>query len=447
MEKQRWHMSDGVNKKCSTTPDKCRAKGAGGEHFEGTQKEAEKWAEKKNSEDSRGGSFSGAVNKVKAKLSREPKDPSRAHIAAADKKIASMKKDLDARDTRVTVSQQILDEVSDEELGEMMKVKTSQRQAGIGYMKEEDSDRTILGVSYGGDFKAEEEWGLGHISKALKEGTMKPEDVTYEEENGKGILSVRADANDYVYERDKQDSRNTAVDRFDRYVPFDDMKMGWKHERKSVAELRDGLKGKVKPLPTKKDDLIAETVRLEKEARGDKKEIKPPQGEFQRGNVLTIVSDNKAMKAMMRKSKEAHDAGALRTGSSSNPFSRGVMFYDDRDISKETKMKQVRAEEALKSAKENIKGTQDKLKEQGTVYAVSPHVDHDIEDINDAKYWLNFSPDRRKNPGREQMFGYFRKPELEQMAEGDFSPFDKKEEEKKRREEEYQKEKAAEDQK
>lgn len=412
----KFHVTDDGPKSCSASIRDCPI---GGAHFE-SQEAAQQ-------------SFENKMNSGKGLFSKFTKDknPATRHIRNADKRIRAMEKDLKARDARQfkdTAYQQILREVSEEEFKKMEELETSTRQASIGYLKTEDGEDRVVGVSYGGDYKAEEEWGLSHIRKALANGDFEKDDVAYLEKNGKGVLVIRGEDFGFSPESEyAQRSVATAMKRFDDYVPYDEQKVLWQTERKygdkKVAELRSMFKGKINPLPTKRDDLMKAITVYETNPPTDT--VKVPQGEFQNGKVLSIVSDNKAMMATMRKAKEAHDAGTLRMGNSRNPFARGVVFYDDRDVSRDSKVRQVKIEEGTKLASENIKESWDKLKRNGSAFAVSPHVDEDLQDINDAKYWVNYYPNKvpegTKLEGGRSVFGYFKKTDIDAMANGDFS--------------------------
>lgn len=410
----KFHVTDDGPKACKASVRECPI---GGDHFE-SQKEAQSNFETRMTENS------GILNKLK-----KNRDPATAHIREADKIIRSMQDDFKARDARQftnTAYRQILKEVSQEEFDEMMSVKTSTRQAGIGYLATEDNEDKVVGVSYGGDYKSEEETGIGYITKSLAEGSFEKDDVEYVEVEGKGILYIRGESS-YDQELDKKRSMATSFDRFNKYVPYDSQRRLWRAERKyldrKVVELRAEYKGKISPLPTKREELIKAIDTFENGPYKD--EITPPQGEFQTGKALSITSDNKAMMATMRKAKEAHDAGALRVGNSRNPFSRGVVFYDDRDVSSAAKANQIREKEANKAAKENIAESFSKLRQNGNAFAVSPHAGADTKDINDVRYWVNYYPARVPEGTRlesdRSVFGYFQKKDIDAMADGDFS--------------------------
>lgn len=349
------------------------------------------------------------------------KDPNTAHIRAAEKRIKASEKDLKARDARQgknTVIHQLYREgITDDDLKKVMELKLNSREAGIGYLSSSEGSDMIVGVTYTGDHRAEEEYGLTYISKSLKEGTFKKDDVRFFEKDGKGYLLIKGERA-YDFEESAERSLKTADTRFSKYANYDERSKLYFLDRKSVAQLRSEFKGKIKPLPTKKNDLINAVLDLDR----PKDFIKHPQGEFHSGRALAIVSDNPAMIATMRHAKEAHDNGSLRVGSSSNPSSNGVVFYDERDISREDKINLIKSEEATKVAVDYFSETEKKLKENGRVYAAFPNVGPELKDVRDSKYWLNYSSKNHK-----LIFGWFNKEELDKIANGDFSPWEEQE--------------------
>lgn len=417
-----FHVTEDGPKPCNASVQACPLKDGDGKHFD-TKEEAQEHFEKKNS------------GSILQKLKRKKGDPDTAHVRSAEKRIKSMEKDLKARDERQfkdTAYQQILKEVSSEEFEEMLKVETTNRQSGIGYLSTEDGDDRVVGVSYEGDHKAEEEWGLAAITKGLREGKFEKDDVEYIEQKGKGILIIKGEST-YMDADYRSRSAGTALSRFNNYEDWDTKRDRWKTERKygnkKVSEIREEFKGKIKPLPTKRDDLIKAVHNFENGTPEEK--ITPPQGEFQNGKVLSIVSDNKAMMATMRKAKEAHDNGSLRVGSSNNPFSNGVVFYDDRDVSRASKVDQVKAEEANAHANKMIEDDSAALKKKGSLYYAGARLGGDIENLKDARYWVNYSPGRSQSsiPGAEkQVFGYFSRDDIKEMANDDFSAVKRNEE-------------------
>lgn len=408
----KFHNSEDGPRPCHANVKACPV---GGDHYDSLE------TAQKAYEDEMSKSV-GIFNKLMTK-----KDPNTAHIREAEKRIKASEKDLKARDARQgkdTVIHQLYREgITDDDLKKVMELELNNREAGIGYLSTSEGSDMIVGVTYTGDYRAEEEWGLAHISKSLAEGTFKKDDVRFFEKDGKGYLLIKGERS-YNFEEDAKNSLKTADNRFSNYVDYDERSKQFSLERKSVAQLRSEFKGKIKPLPTKKSDLINAVLDLER----PKDFVKHPQGEFHLGNALAIVSDNPAMIATMRHAKDAHDNGSLRVGSSSNPFSNGVVFYDERDISRDDKINLIKSEEATKAAVDYISETEKKLKENGRVYANSPRVGPELKDVRDSKYWLNYSPKNHK-----QIFGWFNKDDLDKIANGDFSPWEEQENNKNKR--------------
>lgn len=340
------------------------------------------------------------------------------HIEKAEKKIKKLEKELKERDARQftgTVNASLEKSFSKEDIDKMLSLETRQREAGLGFMNQDNGER-VIGVTYGGDFRAEEEYGISFIAKSLENGDFEKNDVQYLEEKGKGFLIVRGEN---MYGLDNESVAKNfkeASERLDKY-DFGSYQLRWKLERKKFQELKDEYSEVLKPAPKTKKEAISRI--LEKENEG---KLRVPQGEFHDGRVLVIASDNPVMNATMKKVKEAHDNGSLRVGSSSNPFSRGIMFYDERDLNRNTIEAQVREDEYDSASFEYAKDTRDKLEKNGTLYAIrnGPLRENETGDVRNSKFYINYYTgsvyDRSKRPA--QVYGWFNKEQLEEIADG-----------------------------
>ena len=98
-------------------------------------------------------------------------------------------------------------------------------------------------------------------------------------------------------------------------------------------------------------------------------------------------------------------------GASSNPFSRGVMIFDKRDLLKKTVDRQKAAEAYFKRQMKVVAGAEKALREQGYLYAIRPmHLKSVVsrDDLGEGDYfYVNYSP-----RGRSQVFGWFTVEEL-----------------------------------
>lgn len=408
--KNRFHITENGAKPCKAHIRDCPI---GGAHFE-TKEEAVRAFE-----------FSAAQKNSPFGSLKKKADPYSAHITRAEDRIKKLEKDMLMRDERQksgTLYHQLLAEgITDEAIEEQLKFESNTREAGVGFMRTENSDVLVMGVTYGGDYKAEEEWGIAHISKSLRAGDYGSDSVIYYEKDGFTILAIEGERS-YGWSADPnqnelvQRAEETAISRYRDYAPFEFMKQKWSLQRKTASELRAELKGHVSPLPTKKDELVA-AVFQKRHGEGFRT---PSIGEFQSGKALVMVTKDPIEAKLYKKMKESHDSGNLRLGNSQNPFARGVLFYDDRDLTREHKSNLIRTEEAQKSAKSYISDTEQKLRENGTLFAVSPRVGADLKDVRDAKFHLNYSP-----RGHKQIFGQFNKEQLERLANGDYSDIKK----------------------
>lgn len=406
---QNFHITDTGPKPCSASVRNCPV---GGAHF-GNKEEAQRAYEFTAGE--KHGLFGGLKKKL---------NPYSKHVTEADKRIESLESEMFARDLRQadgTLYDQIFsDGFTPEELEKRFGEETHTREATISYMDLGENDARVLGLSYGGDYKAEEEYGMAHISASLASEAYGPNDVVFYQNGDFSVLAIRGER---TYGWDNTDiSKNTSVvnaeqkarSRYDSHSPWP-LSKSMVYGRKSAVELKAEFKEKApgQTLPKNKAEYIKRLLEID---AGGSTPRTPAKGEFQTGNSLVIVTKDPLEAKLMSKLKASHDAGALRVGSSNNPFSRGVMFYDDRDLSRDYKSAMIRNEEAEKSATAYIAGTQAELEKQGSVYSVSPDVPKGATDIRESRFWLNFTP-----RGRKQVSGWFKKEQLDRMAAGDFS--------------------------
>ncbi len=273
----------------------------------------------------------------------------------------------------------------------------------------------VVGFTYGGDFRSEEEYGSAAIAKGLRNGALSPEDVNYQEIDGIAVFTIVNPEERYMSDDAKQRATMKAIHRYKEFTPSNDF---WRLQRSTVAELKERAKaaGVESFSKLKKNELISAIAM--KESGGKK----IAQGEFHAGDVLAIATDDPVEKALLAKLANSHKAGALRVGSSSNPFSRGIMFYDDRDVTPAVKENEVRHKVATKAAKAYVAETKNKLESVGHVFAVSPNVSDPLADIRETRYWLNMSP---RVGNFKQQFGYYTKEELDAVVAGDYSKFEK----------------------
>lgn len=408
----KFHNTVDGPKPCTASERACPV---GGSHFE-SQSEAQAAYEKTM------GEKEGVFTKLKKAVSGA-RNPATAHIAKAESRIEKLQKDFSARDARQGVSttyRELLSQgVSQDDLQALTARELSTRQATVGLVKTEEGADPIVGVLYTGDYRAEEEYGIAHISKALREGSYGPDDIYYtEDQTGFGYFIAKGERS---YDFDAAAARNMEPAKKRASIgeePRERDRLRWELSNNLKAtELRERAKDHgIKPLPSTKDQLVQ--VILDVEAPGES--VTTPAGEFSNGDVLVIASDNPTMKAVMTKAAEAHKTGDLRMANSSNPFSRGVVFYDDRDVTSSAKADQIREEEALLAAEARIQPVWDRLKSGGSVFAVSPSVDGATTDVSQIQYWLNYAP-----KSRPQIFGWYNENQLNQIADGDFSPTEK----------------------
>lgn len=405
MLKKNFHITENGPKKCTAGIRNCPVGGAHFEFKDEAQLAYELTSEQKYSP---------------FQSLRKKSSPFTSHIDRANKLIAKEEADLAMRDERQkggTLYHQLLKEgFTEEELVARAQEELRNRESGITFIHSDEGEAPIAGLLYTGDYKAEEEWGLHHISKSLKNGEYPPENVVQLEKDGYSYLILRGERS---YEWDgKNPEQSASIQRAMKEArnSYDNWKAGtdWRFEDKlnklNAAEMKEqalklGVKAKTKDEARKA--ILADHY-------GNPRTT--AQGYFQSGDALAIVTKDPLEAKMFAKLKEANDGGNLRVGSSSNPFSNGVGFYDQRDLSRAARERVIRTAEAKRSAEAFVAETRTKMRERGSVFAVSPEANHETQDIREATYWLNHAPN-----GRKQIFGRFTKEQLDRIADGDYS--------------------------
>jgi hypothetical protein len=142
-------------------------------------------------------------------------------------------------------------------------------------------------------------------------------------------------------------------------------------------------------------------------------------GSLAGGEALVVAAKDPIEAKLLHKLKEAHDAGALRVGNPRTPGDK--LFYDDRDISREHKTREIHQAVAEKHANERIQDLKTRMAEKDPDsyigyakddYAYGTGV---AKDINDAQYNVRY----RTPNGAETVYGVFTKAEAERVLDGD----------------------------
>lgn len=405
----KYHNTDNGPKPCTDKTDRCPYAKQGDPHFS-SKKEAQAAYDQKMS----------AEHGITAvPLSQRPNHM--AHIKTIQQKLQEAERDLQARDKRQWENQTVIDQLAKEDplaskrIGQLLGLKAWEGEGGLGVLKS-TFGQSVVGVSYNGNQEKGDMTGLLNIQEALRKGKLGKDAVSYiEDENGIGYFTVTA-----------RDTQKTP-DKYESY-PGDDKKhfdeiqkrfqsdrRGWDNynlsdirklpisQLKAEIEKRSGAKTEL----SDKEDLAQEVLRLRTSG------LKIPVGGIDNG-IFKIASDDPVMKSTMKKMQEAHENGSLRIGESTGSFARGVMFYDDRDVSRKDKIIEIKQKVVHEAAEKHILQTKKLLQSRGMLFSVEPSQnDPDLADLTEARYWLNYSP---KN-SRHQITGDFTQREIEKIAE------------------------------
>lgn len=340
-------------------------------------------------------------------------------------------KERESRQGKGTLYHQLLRSgLTKEMLNERLSYKLNQEEVGWGTLSTYDKDEDpVIGLVYTGEYRHESERGIATIAAKLEAGALADEDVKYfEDSKGRGVLVIAADvrhyarsaAGDEVIER----RINTLNDKWNKSLDaFTSEQSQFRYNNyRTVKEMTDELKAEgLKKIPTKRKEL--EIFYTKHNVKGEVKRS-PGIGNLHHGDYLVIMTEDQPTKDLMSKIEDIHKSGNLRMGSSANPYSRGSMLYDQRDLGPKSADWNRKTSEAQNKALEMVDGIKHKLIEKttkdrfaGSLYSLSStNADANTTDFDGVKYWLNYSP-----KGFRQIMGYFTKEELEKIADDDFS--------------------------
>lgn len=296
---------------------------------------------------------------------------------------------------------------------------------------EPDGQDPIVGVRYTGDYRAEEEYGMGEIADGLADN----QDSVLIDETHLGLLftiinrSVKGhygvSKGGYYENEDLARERVNALEHAawvlnyglsaegeGRYqVKYEGTRLNKPLDQFTVPELKaaarhEGIEGK---LPTRKADLFS-LVRKNR-SENDKNLVVP--ANFHSGRVLGIVAPPGIVADTLRMLHEAAGAKSLMAGGISNPFGRGLVFFDARDRGKAL-IKAIDAAEKLH--RKRMKDVEPAEKALNAAPGALLFVGNPKERDGQVTYWLNYAPRNSK-----QIFGYFTIEQLLHIAAGDLS--------------------------
>jgi hypothetical protein len=272
---------------------------------------------------------------------------------------------------------------------------------------ESDGDNLILGIGYTGDYRYEEEAAPVNLAKRLREHPQAQTLVKLIDEKTSTPVYV-FNTSDRNWDFAGQSVRNaeTAVSR--HLTPY--VNVSSKVWTMSVAEMREAIKGKVSPMPRKRRELeIAFTEVLNGKPLPRTANV----GENHNGEALAIATSSPIQLALLEMLMESAADNALALGSSANPFSRGYVIFDVREVAPATV--KARRDHAKWNAKQmaEVESTRTALAKSGSVYYIGLPREDDERGII---FFINYSP-----RGHSQIFGWFNKEQLQRIADGDFS--------------------------
>lgn len=276
------------------------------------------------------------------------------------------------------------------------------RRIGLAISSQDGSDIPLVGVSYGGDFRSEEETGIPEIAAALKDGTHKDRVFTGAID-GVWYMGLHADRglNAWRTEERLLERTTTALRRSREGALGEHWRDRWLKVAELRALIRDaGIEGALPRTKAELQHIVATQVRKQHSLSNI--------GEFHYGDTLIMIPARPVITAVLRILAES--GNHLRMGGSSSPFGRGATIYDERDLTGDT-VEAARAHEAY-SRRMNRKAepTRDALRRKGSLFFLGNPGRRGGRDT----FWLNYSPRDHK-----QVFGYFTLGELNEKLRAD----------------------------
>lgn len=279
------------------------------------------------------------------------------------------------------------------------------RRIGLAVSSQEGTDIPLIGVSYGGDFRSEEEWGIPEIARALEKKEHKARVFTGVSE-GVWYLGLHADRGLAPWNADERLQRrvSTALSR-SRDEARDEH---WQDRWLKVEELRalirkSGIEGPLPRTKTALQDIVATHVR--------KQHTLANIGEFHDGDTLIMVPARPVVTAALRILAES--GKHLRMGGSASPFGRGATLHDERDLTTSTVERARAYADYARRMNRKAEATRTALRAKGYLVYLGKPRRRDGEDC----FWLNYLPH-----GHKQVSGWFTLVEInERLASNDWA--------------------------
>lgn len=295
----------------------------------------------------------------------------------------------------------------------------SPRFFGIDILEQPDGD-PIIGIGYQCDFKAEEEWGISDLRKAFTTDNQRRFHMT---KASKANVAVFTDVNGLVLSTSPVSEtspkwghefgygRTGKPDYVGHFqIGTTDVTGYYGLHSYQVTELRQMAKEEgVKPLPTRKDDLIHAI--LAKRFEGVERSTWP--GWFQSGRDLVLRADNGLTAVVLTAVAAAAKSGHLAIGNGGGVFGSGIFLYDSRDETKQLKKEREARFDWYDARMAELEPVAKKVSEDIGYYFLGRPSEHKDDNGNPvAKYWLNSHSTRKAHDGR-QIFGWFSLAELD----------------------------------
>ena len=291
--------------------------------------------------------------------------------------------------------------------------RSALRSIHLTYYQDEFGSDPVVGIAYTGDFRSEEESGIRDLASLLEKGER--QDYFCAAVTVQGLRCYAVLTNSYL-----GNAFTTSLsEAYRRHrEPYVDKRDCW---RLTVKQMREALKGLVRPLPSGREATERAYLRHVKgQVFSDTESV----GEFHNGRALVLATtDALLVEVLEMLFEDTVQANALRLGASSNPFSSGAMFYDERDVSVEELARQAEEQRLYDERLEAASSTIEKLRSAGSLYAIKPAYLESAAGRNDEEpgvyYFINFYYPYDSSIEPKSVFGWFTVGELELIAAKD----------------------------
>lgn len=301
-----------------------------------------------------------------------------------------------------------------DQVAEACEARTSPQTFVASYCETPDGD-PMMGLVHQTDYKAEEEWGIGDLRKAITGDDPRRFCMT---ESAFAHIAVFSDVNAIALSTRPMSTQSPAWgeelvglpsgygDDWERKLEFarDTYDIANKWMKMDVLRAKARELG-IRPLPRSKTDLVA--------AIAASPDLQLPErwpAIFSYGKTLVLRADGDGLAArIVAKLADAAMSGTLGIGSSSGPFHSGLFFYDTRDETQQLVEEREAHFDWHDARMAELEPVMTELESRGhRWYFLGKPSENTRDGVTAVRYWLN----SHSYPGIGQPSGWYTLQEL-----------------------------------